>query len=424
LQYPQIEAVALLLVLALFGCESRREGGDSAASVRHPAPAASSATSTTAAAASDAPSGGEVEKSGETRATSLPHRAARCGECHEKMYREWRESPHAHTGDSALYQALRKANDASCERCHEPLRALGGSVEFARSEGVTCDVCHRVDRVTVYPGHAEAPLEGAHRTKYGPRCDPKRPYFHKAECRPIYEKSEFCAACHLLALPDAAGQLVAIHSEYKDWLAGPYPGEGKTCQSCHMLPGVEAELAVGESLRDGVPDHGFWGRDANLRGTALTAHAQASWKGDTVVIEVKVTNARAGHFIPAGAPGQQVVLRVTPLSATGEEMSREERIFERRGLAAQGAAASLFTSSTTLVDTRIGALQTRHERFELNVPEASQARIALLRRTDPELSRRFGIDGSSEQPISSVALPLSSSDGARRVSSRLMTLVR
>jgi len=360
----------------------------------------------------------------EERAGLRTHRAARCGECHEKMYREWRESPHAHTGDSELYVALRKTSDASCDRCHEPLRGIGAGVELARSEGVGCDVCHRMERVEVRSGHAEASLQTTGNTKYGPRCDPRRPYFHKAECRPIFGKSELCAACHLLAVPDSSGELLPVHTEYADWLSGPYAARGKTCQSCHMLPGVEAELAVGEAKREGVPDHGFWGRQAELRGTGLSVQARATWKGTDLSVTVQLANARAGHFIPAEGAGQQVVLRVVCLARDGEEIGRSERIFERRSVDASGEVASFPAAVRVASDNRIGPLETRRERFELGTPDATSARVALLRRTDPELSKRLGIGTAPEQLISEVVLPLRSGNGAHRVSSRELPLAR
>lgn len=330
------------------------------------------------------------------------------------MYREWRESPHAQTSGSALYRALRQTSDASCERCHEPLRALGTSAELARSEGVSCDVCHRIDRVTVRAGHADAPLQATGNTKYGPRCDARSPYFHKAECRPLFVESELCAACHLFSVPDANGELLPVHSEYSDWLQGPYPARGKTCQSCHMLPGVTAELATGEQERNDVPDHGFWGRLGELRGTALRARAQAAWNGDAVVVKVNVENVGAGHFIPAGAPGRQIVLRATFLGAGGDEIAVQERVFQRRLEDTEGNVGSVTTAARVENDTRIGPLATRREVFELRAPDATAVRLVLARRSDPELLARLKVEVSPELPMASIVLALRSSDGRRR----------
>lgn len=406
------------LAIGLLCCKSEPPEGARPGAAPRPAAATRSAP---AAPPSDLPS---AKPASDKLASDKPdraartHRAARCGECHEKMYREWRASPHARAGQSELYRALRETSDASCERCHEPLHTLGAGAELARVEGVNCDVCHRMDRVTVRAGHADAPLQATGKTKYGPRCDVRSPYFHKAECRPIFVKSEFCAACHLLSVPGANAELLPVHSEYADWLKSPYAARGQTCQSCHMLPGVEAELAAGEPERDGVPDHGFWGRDAALRGSGLKARAEASWHADVLVVEVKIENAGAGHYLPAGAPGRQIVLRVTALGVDGEAISSGERVFERRLLDSNRGVASPTRASGVASDTRIGPLQTRRERFELSSPAASSVSVVLFRRVDPELLQRLQVSSDRELPISSVTLQLRSGDGARRVDSR------
>lgn len=414
MRYRPIYAAAGLLVSWLLGCER-----DAA-----PTPAVVSPSVAPALAESDKEQTPTEDKGARQGRGARAHRAARCGECHEKMYREWRESPHAQTSDSELYRALRKTSDASCDRCHEPLRTLGTSAELARSEGVSCDVCHRIDRVTVRPGHADAPLHAAGNTKFGPRCDARSPYFHKTQCSPLFAESELCAACHLLSVPDANGELLPVHSEYSDWLKGPYPARGKTCQSCHMLPGVTAELATGEPERDDVPDHGFWGRLGELRGTALRAHAQASWNRDAVVVKVNVENVGAGHFMPAGAPGRQIVLRATFLGASGDEIAVQERVFQRRLEDPEGNVGSLTTAARVKNDTRIGPLATRREVFELKAPDASAVRLVLARRSDPELAARLKVEVSPEQSLASVVLALRSSDGSRRTGTGRTALAR
>src|SRR5688572_7930384 len=156
--------VAGIFALGVFGCDADgapREivapghGGETAAG----GAAATAAGGAAAQAEQAPPSALAAPVADAEQRAARTHRAARCGECHEKMHREWRESPHAHTADGELYRALRRASDASCDRCHEPLRTLGVADELARAEGVSCDVCHRIDRVEVRSTHAEAPLQ-------------------------------------------------------------------------------------------------------------------------------------------------------------------------------------------------------------------------------------------------------------------------
>ena len=75
--------------------------------------------------------------------------AARCGECHGNMEREWRSSAHAQSDASPIYRAMRAASGGKhCDRCHAPLRALAVGDPVA-AEGVTCDVCHTIASVQV-----------------------------------------------------------------------------------------------------------------------------------------------------------------------------------------------------------------------------------------------------------------------------------
>jgi len=405
LQRPHIQVVTLLFIAGVLGCDTGAPSG------ALPVPPVSSRATVSASASAPAGSAVPPKKAKADRT----HRAARCGECHEKMYQEWRESPHARTNDTALYAALRKdVPGDSCDRCHEPLRALGAAAEFAQAEDVSCEVCHRIEKVTVHAGFAEAPLLTAHGMKFGPRCDPRRPYFHKAECRPVFQKSELCAACHLLSLPQADGSSLPVHSEFSDWSKGPYPARGKTCQSCHMQPGVRAELATGEPERDDVADHGFWGRERRLEGTALTAHAQVARHGDAVTVQVEVKNAGAGHPIPAGGPGRQLVLRVIALGEGDRELARDERVFERRLVDAEGRTAPFTRAVRVGSDTRITPLQTRRERFELVAPGASEIRVSLLRRTDPGLAAALGVPAGREEPGAQLSLALGAGAGVRR----------
>ena len=141
-------------------------------------------------------------------------------------------------------------------------------------------------------------------------------------------------------------------------------------------------------------------------------------------MKVDVKNAGAGHFIPAGAPGRQIVLRASFLGRSGDEIALQERVFQRRLEDPEGNVGSLTTAARVKSDTRIAPLATRREVFELRAPDASAVRLVLARRTDPELSARLKVEVTPEQPIASVVLALRSSDGRRRTSTGLTALAR
>ena len=334
------------------------------------------------------------------------------------MYDEWTDSAHAHADDSPAFVAMRKqASEPSCERCHAPLVLLKEPPAFAAREAVSCEICHRIESVTVAEPMSRMELLLAHETKLGPRCDPSKPYFHRASCSPLFKKPELCAACHQLFQPPVGGgAFLPVHTEYSDFQKTQYAAKGKTCQSCHM-PGVRAELAVGERERDGVPDHGFLGDSGKLRGSALNAVASASWKPARAELTLSVTNARAGHAIPAGSPGRELLLRVSAHDQSGQELERKELAFGRSLVDAEGRPAPFYLASRVGSDTRLMPRETRREVFGFDREGVRELRITLaFRPLAPELSRRLGLPDSEPLTIAESSIAFGSAkQGSRSV---------
>jgi hypothetical protein len=333
------------------------------------------------------------------------------------MYDEWADSAHAHADDSATYMAMRKqASEPSCERCHAPLVLLKEPPAFAALEGVSCEICHRIESVTVAEPMARMELLLAHETKLGPRCDPSKPYFHRASCSALFKKPELCAACHQLYQPpmDGGGALLPVHTEYSDFLKSPYAAKGKSCQSCHM-PGVRAELAIGERERDGVPNHSFLGDSGKLRGSALSATASVSWKGARAELTLSVTNARAGHAIPAGSPGRELLLRVSAHDESGQELERKELALGRSLVDAEGHAAPFYAASRVGSDTRLMPRETRRVVFSFEREGVRELRTTLaFRSLAPKLSKRLGLPESEPSTIVEGSLPFGSAKRGTR----------
>jgi hypothetical protein len=380
----RLTTTTLLAVSAALGCE--REQVADRATQPQPAPTLLAAPSGSATGVEQ-----EDEAKRKKKKADQTHRAARCGECHEKMYEEWKLSSHAAAAKSAVYEAMRKAPGATgCERCHTPLQALDVGSDTARHEGVTCEVCHRIESVQIGARAASFSLLRTHEIKFGPRCELEDPYFHRARCSPLFTRSELCASCHLLSHELGTGQAaLPVHTEYEDWKKTRFAAKGKTCQSCHM-PGERASLATGEPEREGVPDHGFLGAAQKLAGTALTATARVAWKDGRVTATVLVTNARAGHAIPAGSPGSEVVVRAVAVDAEAREIERVERVFARTLEDENGRSAPFFHAVNVRSDTRIQPGTTRSEALPIDVPDVHELRVTILSRPlGPELAARL-----------------------------------
>lgn len=334
--------------------------------------------------------------------------AERCGDCHDRMFQEWRGSAHARAAISPLYATMRAAAAApdSCARCHEPLAAHAPASVAAR-EGVTCDVCHTIERVAVGAAGSEMLLQVGQPVRRGPFCDLDDHYFHRMGCSPLHETSELCAACHDLAEP------LPIYTSYREWRDSRYSREGVQCQDCHMPP-ARAPIAEGAAERDGIGHHGMLGTGA-LRAGALgldvTAHAEA----DSVSVVAVVANRGAGHHLPTDMPGRRLVLRVTVLDDGGREIARAEELFGRVMLDQAGAPAPHVRAAAVGADTRIAAGASAKRTFLLTSPPAGRVRAELFRRPlDHDVARAIGAATPPDERLLQAELPFRAPPAQRR----------
>ena len=211
-----------------------------------------------------------------------------CGHCHQEAYHQWRQSVHSNSFRAPWY--LKNVNhlieekgvqySRHCEGCHNPVALFSGDLSQGmpkkrpfEQEGVTCSTCHSIISTdatgtgsyvmgvpAVLVDEAGAPITRpvsdaevlAHLDRHS-----------KAVMRPLYQTSEFCAACHKAALPrtlDDYKWLRAI-SLYDEWQAASFTKQSplpfyrkdsvSTCQTCHM---VREPLAAGSIDPGAKPD--------------------------------------------------------------------------------------------------------------------------------------------------------------------------
>ena len=301
-----------------------------------------------------------------TDATRSPHMypAVRCGQCHTQIYRAWSTSAHASADRSASFVAMR-GERADCDTCHAPLAAES-------LPGITCDGCH-LARAGKAPG-AGLQLAIDDVVRYGPLCDAKDTYFHKMGCAPEVSASSYCAACHELRL----GAL-PIYTEYEEWQHSSYAADGTTCQGCHMPPD-RTQVATGAGERE-VAAHGFLGVSGGLRQQAVELVATVDAAG---VVTTRVHNSGAGHAVPTGLPGRQLVVRVIALDAGGGEVARRERIYSRVLVDDLGREVPYPQATRLASDDRITADATAVATFTFT-GEPSSFRIEIVERLSPAL---------------------------------------
>jgi hypothetical protein len=299
------------------------------------------------------------------------------------MHEEWTRSAHAAADTSRLYRAMRSAAppELRCGRCHAPLAGIADPADLVAHEGVTCEVCHSIRTVGENGVFAMSLEDNVQR---GTLCDARDHNFHKMGCSPLHGESRYCAACHTLVL----GAL-KVFTDYDDWKASPY-ADLLDCQDCHM-PNRVGEVATGSAPREEVSHHGFLGVDGRLFARALTGRLEARREGGRLVVEVTVKNANAGHRVPGGLPGRQVVLRVRAVDGKGGTLAAAEAIYQRVLVDEAGAVVPFFRAARELSDNRVPPKAQRVERFVLDAPDARKVLLEVVRRPlAPELAAAVG----------------------------------
>ncbi len=340
----------------------------------------------------------------------LPVQASlRCEECHGRASAEWKGSAHAQADRAPLFVAMRaqvRTGVEECDRCHAPFVGVTDAGEPGAHEGVNCEACHGVREVEVRRRGRTFTLHTEENVKYGPLCDAKDHYFHKMGCSPLHEESRFCAACHLWyrALPD--GSELPVFTEYEEWVDGPYNGMGMDCQRCHM-PGTRAEVAAGAGQRPSVHGHGFLGGDGRLRRRALTLDLRATKAGGRLHVEADLANVGAGHAVPSGMPGRQVILRVRATDKRGREFARDERRYGRTLVDERGAEAPFFAAVRVASDSRIAPRDVRHESFDLDGGKATEVRAEVLwSAASPALAATLGVAPPAAEVMAEKRVPV------------------
>ena len=204
--------------------------------------------------------------------------SARCGEagCHEVLTRQWRGSAHRFATDNALFGKVvrllvqEQGAEAAvfCASCHDPVRALAGTVarDYADGgpppgDGVSCVVCHGTIDVGSPPANGNLlvreprryPGRTVERRNALLRLDPRA---HRQDMVGNFRMAEGelgCAACHRLVIGPEMGSALsaAVPLPYTP----PGPGEhhqGLGCNDCHM-----PTLTIKRSFEQGLYDH-YW----------------------------------------------------------------------------------------------------------------------------------------------------------------------
>jgi hypothetical protein len=268
------------------------------------------------------------------------------------------------------YQLDYPTSNGNCALCHAPAALAGTRREMDLSaliynsrgahvdvmtEGVTCDVCHKMTDVLV--GKNQLPYDdrpgilsmsilrpiSAPQLNTGPMAyQSVLDLGFKRTCYPVFSESKFCAPCHYGKFANTL-----IYGSYQEWLDSAYskPGSSyRSCQDCHMLDeaqigntlSIDRAACSGTNVNFSNFNHNMmkYGPDPenNTREIPLLVQEAAQislepkLEGGQIKIRVTVLNTRAGHKFPTDSPLRHLILlieardwRNTPLVQTGGE---------------------------------------------------------------------------------------------------------
>ena len=239
--------------------------------------------------------------------------ATTCRTCHPDQYREWSVSSHAYAQLSPVFNAMQATtskltngtNGDFCIRCHTQVGMNAGEEEFksnmdrfsASREGVTCIVCHRLEkpygkvsgrlaivegdifhRITGPTGNEqlkkviESGIVNTERGKVGLNI-----HTDVLKLEQLREPG-FCSVCHDVNLVNG----FRLEEAFSDFKTSPASGDGTSCQDCHMglVPGKKSGYAMGPAaIVNGTPtaprrrtNHMFAGPDYSVIHPGIFPH--------------------------------------------------------------------------------------------------------------------------------------------------------
>ncbi|MBT3813120.1 MAG: hypothetical protein HOF98_10015, partial [Gammaproteobacteria bacterium] len=192
--------------------------------------------------------------------------ASQCADCHPRHYKEWAASPHAYAQLSPVFNSMQATfierslgtNGDFCIRCHsevgmtlkEPLFTANANRSAVSRQGITCVVCHRIEkpygRVSGRFGLEQGSI---HKPMYGPLSnktlkevierdsvspeegikDGSELIHSEAEKRLYFSTEQICSMCHDVNSQNG----FRLEAAYTQFLNSPAKARGETCQDCH-----------------------------------------------------------------------------------------------------------------------------------------------------------------------------------------------
>jgi hypothetical protein len=265
-------------------------------------------------------------------------RAGNCAACHTPL------ASTAPTNTNCAWSGCH--TDLTIERSNGVIARAGSPLSMSAAEGISCEFCHKISDVFIdrETGLPYPDMPGIMSVRLNrPRTDDQQVFFgtlvdvtRNDSYLPLLSESQFCASCHHGVFGGVVGmQRVAdgttIYNSYGEWLDSPYsnPENETTCQDCHMPVSDANWFVYPERLghtRDYVDlhNHTMPGASEDMLQNAVTLDATAERTGDTIQVEVNITNDKTGHNVPTDAPMRSMILVVEVRDAEGNLLEMSE----------------------------------------------------------------------------------------------------
>jgi hypothetical protein len=312
-------------------------------------------------------------------APTSPYPSAKvCAECHAATYESWSRTFHALSAiDPVFIESLARSEIVTdrqtrrlCLMCHSPTTNLSGDFGLdapVSREGVTCSFCHSVTFVDHQARQqrfvndpARLVVEGAEGNRG-----------HHFEDGDIMLSAEFCAGCH--EWENAFG--LRILSTYSEWKESLFASEGIPCQECHLPKSLGSSTGTegSKSIRSSNLHFQMGGHSQDQLVSAARLDVTAEVEGAEIILDVGVTNAKAGHMLPTGIPNRKMKLLVDLYDRDGELLNSHTQVFsrtlaDRSGKILEDLADQFLHGARELADNRIAPRETRRERIVFDRP--------------------------------------------------------
>ena len=293
-----------------------------------------------------------------------------CGTCHPQQYRDWQTTLHSHAMSPGVYGQMVEMADSDpstytiCASCHTPLSEQLPFLEAdgnyhpnpafdakLQQAGLTCAGCHvRQHQRFGPPRRSDLPPlpEGT-------------PLPHGGfTVSAAYEDSAFCSPCHQFKPTDFALNGKLLENTYEEWRQSRYAQEGVHCQKCHMPDR--------RHLWRGIHDPDMVRQAIDV---SVSPDASSYAAGETLTVQIVVTNRGAGHFFPTYVT-PKVFVEAHLLDAQGRLLGQTAQ------QAVIGREVTLDLSEETY-DTRIAPDASRTITYVQQVPEeAATLRVRIV----------------------------------------------